>query len=43
MVNIEDALKLLFPGATEQQLRDAKFEVAQVWNIRLADGIRRAR
>ena len=33
--NIEHAIKLLFPGATEQQLQDAKSEVAQVWKNRL--------
>jgi hypothetical protein len=33
--NIEQAIKLLFPGATEQQLQDAKSEVAQVWKNRL--------
>ena len=33
--NIERAIKLLFPDATPQQLRDAKSEVAQVWRTRL--------
>jgi hypothetical protein len=36
--NIEQAIKLLFPGATEQQRRGAKSEVAQVWRNRLLVG-----
>jgi hypothetical protein len=34
--NIEQAIELLFPGATEQQRQDAKSDVAQVWRKRLA-------
>jgi hypothetical protein len=36
--NIEQAVKLLFPGATEQHLRAAKTEVSRVWRERLPDG-----
>ena len=33
--NIDPAIKLLFPGATEQQVRAAKSEVRRVWKSRL--------
>src|SRR5262249_17303058 len=35
MENIEGAMRLLFPGATEQQLREATAEVAQIWKRRI--------
>ena len=35
--NIDQAIKLLFPGATEQQLLSARSEVAQAWKDQLAD------
>ena len=35
--NIDNAIKLLFPEATEQQLLNARSEVAQTWKDRLAD------
>jgi hypothetical protein len=35
--NIENAIELLFPEATEQELLTAQSEVAQAWKDRLAD------
>ena len=37
--NIDRAIELLFPGATEQQVRAAKSEVRRVWQRRL-DAVR---
>lgn len=35
--SIEQAIKVLFPGAIQQELLEAKSEVAQVWKARLID------